>query len=91
MAEERYDKSVAAPPLAIQRWFLKTLELLWQKQCAKAREVKTLAAIRDALLPKLLSSEVRVKEVESLIQTVETEKQHLVALSISYWLAERQT
>jgi len=34
-------------------------------------ESRTLAALRDALLPKLLSGELRVKEAEKLVDDVD--------------------
>jgi type I restriction enzyme S subunit len=34
---------------------------------ANEREIETLAALRDALLPKLISGELRVKEAEKLM------------------------
>ena len=35
---------------------------------ANTRESHTLAAIRDALLPKLLSGEIRVRDAEKLVR-----------------------
>lgn len=63
-----HQESIVAPPLTVQRCFSKTLEPLWQKQSANAQEVKTLTAIRDTLLPKLMSGEIRMKEVETLVK-----------------------
>jgi type I restriction enzyme S subunit len=36
-----------------------------------ARETETLAALRDALLPKLISGEIRVKDAERFLKTAE--------------------
>jgi type I restriction enzyme S subunit len=38
------------------------------KIVANLREIRTLATIRDALLPRLLSGEIRVKPLESKLQ-----------------------
>jgi type I restriction enzyme, S subunit len=63
-----HQESIVAPPLTVQRCFSTTLEPLWQKQSANTQEVKTLTAIRDTLLPKLMSGEIRMKEVETLVK-----------------------
>jgi len=42
-------------------------EPLYLRADANRRESKSLAATRDALLPKLLSGEIRVKEAEKLV------------------------
>jgi type I restriction enzyme S subunit len=41
---------------------------LHAKLVANLRESETLAAIRDALLPKLLSGEIRVKDAEKTVE-----------------------
>jgi type I restriction enzyme S subunit len=40
-----------------------------QKIFSNAVQSKTLAFIRDTLLPKLLSGEIRVKEAEKIVET----------------------
>jgi type I restriction enzyme, S subunit len=42
--------------------FVKTVEPLYQKIVANLKESRTLASLRDSLLPKLMRGEVRVKE-----------------------------
>ena len=42
------------------------IDALYAKQLANDRESLTLAALRDTLLPKLLSGELRVKDAENL-------------------------
>jgi type I restriction enzyme S subunit len=42
------------------------------KMAGNEREYRTLAALRDALLPKLISGEIRVKDAERSIATEET-------------------
>ena len=41
--------------------------LLVRALCGSARESRTLAAIRDALLPKLVSGELRVGDAERFV------------------------
>ena len=44
--------------------FVKTVEPLYQKIVANLKESRTLASLRDRLLPKLMRGEVRVKDEE---------------------------
>jgi type I restriction enzyme S subunit len=39
-----------------------------KKQRHNEKEIDTLAALRDALLPRLLSGELRVREAERLVE-----------------------
>jgi type I restriction enzyme S subunit len=48
------------PPEPIQRRFTEIVGKLHGMIVANARESRTLAAIRDALLPKLMAGEIRV-------------------------------
>jgi type I restriction enzyme S subunit len=48
--------------------FHRTCENLFLKAECNRRESKQASAIRDTLLPKLLSGEIRVKEAESLAE-----------------------
>jgi type I restriction enzyme S subunit len=63
---------VAATPIAcpddkvLERFSLATHSLL-TKIAHNGRESRTLAALRDALLPKLISGELRVKDAERLV------------------------
>jgi type I restriction enzyme S subunit len=43
------------------------VSLLHEQTVINLQEIQTLAALRDALLPKLLSGEIRVRQAESLI------------------------
>jgi type I restriction enzyme S subunit len=58
---------LAAPPKGLLDAADKILQPLYDKQLANERESLTLAALRDTLLPKLLSGELRVKAAEKLI------------------------
>ena len=51
---------VVLPPKQILEEFEKTVSPIFRRILANIQESRTLAALRDALLPKLLSGEVRV-------------------------------
>jgi type I restriction enzyme S subunit len=44
------------------------VEPLYQRLTSNLRESQTLAALRDTLLPKLLSGEVRIKQAEEIAE-----------------------
>ena len=58
---------LAIPQLEITRMFDQTCRQLRAKMEKDLAQSRTLATIRDALLPKLLSGEIRVKEVEKFV------------------------
>lgn len=55
---------VVKPSAAIQCTFDAAMEKIEARACSVAEESRTLAALRDALLPKLISGELRVKDME---------------------------
>ena len=55
------------PPMALIFAFDTTVVPMMNRQKASAQESLTLAALRDTLLPKLISGELRVKDVERFI------------------------
>ena len=57
---------VYAPP-ACQHRFAELLKPLWSAQAANEAQGRTLAAVRDALLPKLISGELRIKDAAHLV------------------------
>jgi type I restriction enzyme S subunit len=59
---------LALPPKDLLDAADKIFQPLYAKQLANERESLTLAALRDTLLPKLLSGELRVKQVEKLME-----------------------
>jgi type I restriction enzyme S subunit len=59
---------VAEPPKEIAGAFGDFAAPLMQMMKANVEESRTLAALRDALLPKLLSGELRVKQAENLVE-----------------------
>lgn len=60
---------VPADPVTFER-LADLLEPLHARACAAASESRDLAALRDALLPELLSGRLRVPEAERLVEAV---------------------
>lgn len=58
--------SIVAPPVELRAEYERVATPLLDKIKANVRESRTLAALRDTLLPKLLSGELRVKDAEKL-------------------------
>jgi len=56
------------PSLDSLEKIFKPIEDLLRKASANRRECHTLAALRDAVLPKLISGELRVKDVERVVE-----------------------
>jgi len=56
------------PPKQIQERFFKFLETTWQQQAVNEQEAEALRDLRDALLPKLLSGKIRVKEAAQAVE-----------------------
>jgi type I restriction enzyme S subunit len=57
---------LAAPPAPVAEAFGQFARPLFARAAAAVRESRTLAALRDTLLPKLISGELRVKTAERL-------------------------
>jgi type I restriction enzyme S subunit len=55
------------PDIKILDVFIKQVERLYQMIVNNLQESHTLATLRDTLLPKLMSGEIRVKEAEKII------------------------
>ena len=62
--------SLAAPPGPVARAFGKLVKPLFARSSEAARESRTLAALRDTLLPKLISGDLRLKDAERFIGRV---------------------
>ncbi len=58
---------VAVPAKSISQRFEQTVRPLFAGAKANSEEAATLTAIRDTLLPKLISGEVRVRDVEKVV------------------------
>lgn len=59
---------LAEPEVPVMQAFGKLVEPLFAQATAIANQSRTLAAIRDALLPKLLSGEIRVKDAKRIVE-----------------------
>jgi type I restriction enzyme, S subunit len=55
---------IAIPPRAVARAFTSRIRPMIARTVAAIHEARTLANLRDALLPKLISGELRVREAE---------------------------
>jgi type I restriction enzyme S subunit len=61
----RYD--IALPPKAVAQAFTERVQPCVDRIIAAIHESRTLAALRDALLPRLISGELRVKDAERFV------------------------
>ena len=61
---------IAVPPPPVIEQFTATVQPLLDQVKSNREESRTLAALRDALLPKLLSGEIRVKDMEKQLEAV---------------------
>jgi len=59
---------VLVPATPVLQHFEKVASASFQQIAANEREAQTLAALRDALLPRLLSGELRVRQAEKLVE-----------------------
>jgi len=59
---------VVSPSSPIMDAFDRVSRPMYRKVVENERESRTLAALRDALLPKLISGELRVKDVERFLE-----------------------
>jgi type I restriction enzyme S subunit len=62
--------SFARPGREIGRAYTKTVQSMINKIGCNIEQIHTLAALRDALLPKLLSGEIRVRKAEREVEQV---------------------
>jgi type I restriction enzyme, S subunit len=58
--EDFYSLPVVVPPHQIQRQYIKLMEPIWRQQEQNQRASAVLRHLRDTLLPKLISGEIRV-------------------------------
>ena len=68
--EDFYSLQVMVPPVEIQQQFVHLLNPIWVTKQHYEEESRTLAAIRDILIPKLLSGEFRIKDAEDFLEKV---------------------
>ena len=64
--EAAYRNHSLVPPAKVVAKFTEIITSWYQQIAHNVRESHTLAALRDTLLPKLLSGELRVKDAEKL-------------------------
>lgn len=57
--------AVAIPPKGIQRFFSKYVENYYQVIPVRAKESEVLSKLRDTLLPKLISGEISLKDIDT--------------------------
>jgi type I restriction enzyme S subunit len=63
------DAQLVVPPIQLLRAITERIEPIIESLWKRAVESRTLAALRDALLPKLISGELRVKDAEKFIES----------------------
>src|SRR5208337_823084 len=66
--DQFYKVGLTYPAFPIQRRFVELLSPLWFRQRLNSQESFTLSAVRDVLLPNLLSGEIRVEHAERMIE-----------------------
>jgi type I restriction enzyme S subunit len=62
------DAQLVVPPVQLLRAITEHIEPIIESLWKRAVESRTLAALRDTLLPKLISGELRVKDAEKFIE-----------------------
>ncbi|MCR9291861.1 MAG: restriction endonuclease subunit S [bacterium] len=60
-------ETTVAPPSELQTRFAETIKPMWIRHTRNVKQSETLSALRDTLLPKLLSGELRVGDAEEII------------------------
>ena len=64
------DMNVIIPAAKILKTFSEQVGGLFAKVISNQKENKILAQLRDTLLPKLMSGEIRIKEVEKEVEAI---------------------
>jgi type I restriction enzyme S subunit len=59
---------LAFPPIAVARTFLQLVDPLDRQRLLNSRQSQTLVSIRNALLPKLISGQIRIHNAERLVE-----------------------
>jgi type I restriction enzyme, S subunit len=63
-----YSLPALYPQFDVQQAFVRLLSPFWERQKQCERACKTLAALRDALLPKLILGEIRVEDATEIVE-----------------------
>jgi type I restriction enzyme S subunit len=65
------DALTIVPPLPTLEAMSATMDLIVSKMVSQDLQARTLAAIRDALLPRLITGELRVPDAKQVIEGIE--------------------
>lgn len=65
-----HETKVVLAPQSVRTAFQETLEPIWAQQETNHCESHTLTSLRDLLLPKLISGEIRVRDAEGMVGQV---------------------
>jgi type I restriction enzyme S subunit len=65
-----YMNNQLLPPVEVASAFECLLEVIFKRKGFLAEEINTLGATRDALLPKLISGEIRIPDAEKMLEEV---------------------
>ena len=68
--DDFYNLPVVCPPYEVQKAFVCLLNPCWSRQELGDRDSHILVALRDTLLPKLISGKLQLKDVEKIIGRV---------------------
>jgi len=63
-----YSNLQIVPPAAVLNSFNRVVKVFFERRYENELESRTLAALRDALLPKLIRGEIRVKDAERFLK-----------------------
>ena len=63
-----YSNLQIVPPAAVLNSFNRVVKVFFERRYENERESRTLTALRDELLPKLISGEIRVKDAERFLK-----------------------
>lgn len=63
-----HEDPTVIPPIEVREAFAKTVTPLWSQHTANESQSRTLTTLRDTLLPKLLSGELRVSGLDSAMK-----------------------
>ncbi|MEI7607925.1 MAG: restriction endonuclease subunit S, partial [Rhodospirillaceae bacterium] len=63
-----HQASIILPPVEVQQAFSCALEPMWARQESNKGEIETLSQLRDLLLPKLMSGEIRLRDAEEAVE-----------------------
>lgn len=66
-----HEEPTVLPPMEVREAFARIVGPLWSEHAANECQSRTLATLRDTLLPKLLSGELSVESLQSRLETVQ--------------------